>query len=1113
MVIQRKDTRRYVIYNSYRERWWRGPASLLDCWVEEEEKATVMTQEKGEDTLKWLRAVMHPDENQALALISFRPRAGQRRESKVSTEEPSSPYPNTYLIRDSLRNLFFTGERNAFLKWSRNLSMAKIFTNKSKAFSALTELRMDSGASEKFHLIENHGTERERLRSPSESEVPDSNTYILRDPARKVFFTGERDGSWWSVKFGEAKIFRDKPKAWRKLVELREYGVFPDDLYLIENYGTERERVLSPCASDPTYIVRDPAKKVFFASWGNPSEWTRQVLQAKIFRRKRDAYRIIEELTRDRLCSKSDTFDVIKNHGREDEQVLGSSQEPYAVILFDPRDGFFWTGRGHAWTNDPGEAHVFTDPEDALRDTEKFPNATLVPKSDIQNSETTALWWEQIRQALKARIGAGEDRTPKEPKLGGFGQLFLTKEGDWTKNPKKALIFKDFEEVKRAWNKAWEQVPCTTCKHDGTWTIQCSAKHLSEVKKSPVKEQEEKIINDLTEELLSAKDDEFKYVIYSPLVEIYYTGEEKGPWSTLKWKAKKFTSREEAWKIWKELKKSKGLKVIGVRGREEEGPGPSSDTFIIIDPSNRLYWVKKDATWNFSSDRTQAQVFNREEDAINVIRNFPYSKNLHLIKNPGWEDAAEYLPDLDEPFRKRCAAGGKSLQYDSKCCKCGEPSTWLANVEMFQDGVRVLCAFCDDCVHKDPYNMPKAWPYPLPVPLTSPTPVSLQVPLKHPLNDTYVIRDKRRKEYWTGDGPEPWNSDLKRARVYTSKEDAVGILKSFLSTTNLCVVKNPDKVSDENPKEPPPGEKPFVDILHVPEKEPLHLYFHFEGNAKRFPCYLILDCEKKTLSCKALYQDPYRRLGPDEKTSLIYSIPCLLPEAANKLMEDALPLAKQIIKGYDPERKAVNLVKAWTPPITEKLTTQEARSANRSLALLCSEVSRMCPPEERVRLINAEYYLKTKAGLSGSELSGQGDQKSVERVCNLLEIDLNTTAAELRRIADLEQEKANKQGIILVGLLGYFRDLRDLLIGTKGPPTDLRQQLQSAMRGSRRHKIAVRLGVKRHLVTAAVAYVRSFHGGHVEDHPATMGTKSLHVIRGFSDRPRRVKFEIHLKLT
>jgi len=78
------------------------------------------------------------------------------------------------------------------------------------------------------------------------------------------------------------------------------------------------------------------------------------------------------------------------------------------------------------------------------------------------------------------------------------------------------------------------------------------------------------------------------------------------------------------------------------------------------------------------------------------------------------------------------------------------------------------------------------------------------------------------------------------------------------------------------------------------------LHCHYRGQTNAQPCYLEIDCEQESMTCDynaeignavpgAVWHGHVRR----------YPIPCLLADAANDLMDKALPLAERVLAGYD----------------------------------------------------------------------------------------------------------------------------------------------------------------------------------------------------------------------
>jgi len=80
------------------------------------------------------------------------------------------------------------------------------------------------------------------------------------------------------------------------------------------------------------------------------------------------------------------------------------------------------------------------------------------------------------------------------------------------------------------------------------------------------------------------------------------------------------------------------------------------------------------------------------------------------------------------------------------------------------------------------------------------------------------------------------------------------------------------------------------------------LHTHYERQTQQQGCYLWLDCDEDEMGC-----DANPEIGNAVPTRVWhgrvrrYSIPCLTATAANRLMDEARPLAERIVAGYECE--------------------------------------------------------------------------------------------------------------------------------------------------------------------------------------------------------------------
>ena len=186
---------------------------------------------------------------------------------------------------------------------------------------------------------------------------------------------------------------------------------------------------------------------------------------------------------------------------------------------------------------------------------------------------------------------------------------------------------------------------------------------------------------------------------------------------------------------------------------------------------------------------------------------------------------------------------------------------------------------------------------------------------------------------------------------------------------------------------------------HVSGEE---LYRRYPGQTQRQPCYVALDARTGRL---------YAAHNPEVGNAVPmavhhghvqrWTIPALVADAANLLLDDVAPHAALVVAGYSSAWDGQNNVARFTP---------EAREAIEEIDSLC-EAMREAEGVEIVVWDAADYFAAV----------GSHDTQRAE-----LGIGAATTDENLDAIVTREAERAAADGIhVIDGLAAYLRGLRD----------------------------------------------------------------------------------------
>ncbi len=187
--------------------------------------------------------------------------------------------------------------------------------------------------------------------------------------------------------------------------------------------------------------------------------------------------------------------------------------------------------------------------------------------------------------------------------------------------------------------------------------------------------------------------------------------------------------------------------------------------------------------------------------------------------------------------------------------------------------------------------------------------------------------------------------------------------------------------------------------------EPDELFCHFPGQSNSQDVYLYLDPEDGELSCSystAIGSGMPMRVW--RGTLLRWQIPALTAEAANKLMEQVVPLARRVVDGHVTDWDGSNHV--------GYLTTEDAEVAS-------EEIQAACDPNNYSNWDPSDMV----GGCSASDW--WPDAEHLED----LGISASTSDAEIAEIARREEVEARYAGdngyTVLVDAEDFLRRKRD----------------------------------------------------------------------------------------
>lgn len=178
------------------------------------------------------------------------------------------------------------------------------------------------------------------------------------------------------------------------------------------------------------------------------------------------------------------------------------------------------------------------------------------------------------------------------------------------------------------------------------------------------------------------------------------------------------------------------------------------------------------------------------------------------------------------------------------------------------------------------------------------------------------------------------------------------------------------------------------------------LYHWYSGQTEPQRCYLELDCDKATL--RADWNSEIGNAVPMDVwngRTRRYSIPCLNDDAANRLIEELLPLAEQIVAGYELR---------WDGHNQRGHLSEDAQDAELQLERIVEEWD--ADESELVRVVDADDYFANSppldlvtADTTDEEIKAIAAKVLAESDCDIiegLESVLESVRQELRNERD-----------------------------------------------------------------------------------------------------------------
>lgn len=293
----------------------------------------------------------------------------------------------------------------------------------------------------------------------------------------------------------------------------------------------------------------------------------------------------------------------------------------------------------------------------------------------------------------------------------------------------------------------------------------------------------------------------------------------------------------------------------------------------------------------------------------------------------------------------------------------------------------------------------------------------------------------------------------------------------------------------------------LVRIDYIPEHFPLQLYLRRGGEMREEPCYLELDCIQRVLSCRATPHavEHSHMLEWKNKRIFSYRIPCLLPKAANQLMEKAIPLAERILRGYRTEMNQ-GVLRGF-------METEDAKEASWELVRLCDPYILADKEEQKViqTLTVKDYFTKEY------EVDYPLDRVNEKPLCKKLEIHAEMTDLELEEKERRIQQKANREGYVVVGLYEHLKSLRKAMV-SEGLNSFDKNRLDQTIKKSKKENEIKYLTCARHLIHPILNYLYRLCNGKLKNQHFHQGTRDIHAVWNIPEDENEESFELRFIL-
>lgn len=205
---------------------------------------------------------------------------------------------------------------------------------------------------------------------------------------------------------------------------------------------------------------------------------------------------------------------------------------------------------------------------------------------------------------------------------------------------------------------------------------------------------------------------------------------------------------------------------------------------------------------------------------------------------------------------------------------------------------------------------------------------------------------------------------------------------------------------------------PRATIVHLPTDNPTALYHLPDGAAGPSPVFLTIDVDG-AVTCEYIIDTGSLPASVYYGRARRYETPIMTTEYANRLLDDALPLAQRIVAGLVVDRDATNNHVGWLD--------DDANAAQDELITLIDSYSDADPIAKISVFSAAEWFLDGwDEAIDATKMTADSTDADISAMTEKIE-------QEVRRDCD--------QPTVVTGLTGYLTGLRD----------DLREQTRDRL--------------------------------------------------------------------